>query len=612
MKSPQSPTLLRFLTCGSVDDGKSTLLGRLLFDAGLVPEDQWASVQRLSAQRGETGGHPDYSLLLDGLLDERAQGITIDVAWRYFQTQKRKFILADAPGHEQYTRNMATGASQCDLALVLADARRGLTLQTRRHTAIVHLMGITRIIVAINKMDLAGWDEGAFARLKSDFLEFATPLGLKEPVFIPVCALHGENVVRSSAKMPWYRGPSLLECLETVEAGAGGDPGAARFPVQWVARAGGFRGYSGTLTSGAIRTGDAVTVLPARIQSRIAAIHTFDGELDHAVAGQAVTVTLDSDVDVARGDVMVSAEDATAVVTDRLEANIVWMEQQPLLPGRRYELRIGTTVVSATVKRLIHRLNLETLNIEPATRLEKNDIGRCEVMTERPIACDLYTPHKQTGSFILVDRLSNATLAGGMVAANEARKVFWEEITVDKAARAAAKGQRARVVWFTGLSGAGKSTLANAVEQALFHLGFHTYLVDGDNIRHGLSKDLGFGTEDRIENSRRAGELAKLMADAGLIVLVSLISPFRAERRMVRDLLGPGEFVEVHVATPLEVCESRDRKGLYRLAREGKLKNFTGVSSPYEPPEAPEIVVDTSSGTLADHVLHIVALIRGS
>jgi bifunctional enzyme CysN/CysC len=612
MTSPQAPTLLRFLTCGSVDDGKSTLLGRLLFDAGLVPEDQWASVQRLSAQRGETGGHPDYSLLLDGLLDERAQGITIDVAWRYFQTPKRKFVLADAPGHEQYTRNMATGASQCDLALVLADARRGLTLQTRRHTAIVHLMGITRIIVAINKMDLAGWDESVFLKLKSDFLEFATPLGLTEPAFIPVCALHGENVVRSSAKMPWYRGPSLLECLETVEAGAGGNHEAARFPVQWVARAGGFRGYSGTITSGALRTGDAVTVLPARIQSRIAAIHTFDGELDHAVAGQAVTVTLESDVDVARGDVLVSTADATAVVTDRLEANVVWMEQQPLLPGRRYELRIGTTVVSATVKRLIHRLNLETLNIEPATRLEKNDIGRCEVMTERPITCDLYGPHKQTGSFILVDRLSNATLAGGMVAANEARKVFWEEITVDKAARAAAKGQRARVVWFTGLSGAGKSTLANAVEQALYHLGFHTYLVDGDNIRHGLSKDLGFGAEDRIENSRRAGELAKLMADAGLIVLVSLISPFRAERRMVRDLLGPGEFVEVHVATPIEVCETRDRKGLYRLAREGKLQNFTGVSSPYEPPEAPEMVVDTSSGTLEDHVLRIVALIRES
>jgi len=605
-------SVLRLLTCGSVDDGKSTLLGRMLFDAGLVAEDQWASVQRLSAQRDPASGRPDYSLLLDGLLDERAQGITIDVAWRYFQTPRRKVILADAPGHEQYTRNMATGASQCDLALVLVDAQRGITLQTRRHTAIVHLMGIARVIVAINKMDLMGWDEKAYARLQREFLEFAGPLGLSEPAFIPVCAVDGDNLVEASSRMPWYTGPTLLGYLEDVETGTDGRSGPTRFPVQSVARNHGFRGYSGTVASGTLRRGDTVTVLPAKTQSRIAAIVTFDGELERAVAGQAVTLTLENELDVARGDLIVASDDPSAVVTDRLEANVVWMEEQPLLPGRRYELRIGSTVVPATVKRLIHRLNLETMAVESATRLERNDIGHCEVMTDRPIACDLYGAHRRTGSFILIDRVSNATLAGGMVTANQARTVFWEPIAVDKAARAAAKGQRPRVVWFTGLSGAGKSTLANAVEQTLYREGFHTYLVDGDNIRHGLSKDLGFGVEDRIENSRRAGELAKLMADAGLIVLVSLISPFRAERRMVRDLLGPGEFVEVYVATPLAVCESRDRKGLYQLAREGKLKNFTGVSSPYEPPEAAELVIDTSSEPLESCVRRIVALVRES
>lgn len=605
-----SVTLLRFLTCGSVDDGKSTLLGRLLVDAGLVPEDEWASVQLLSARRSETGGHPDYSLLLDGLLDEQAQGITIDVAWRYFQTAKRKFIVADTPGHEQYTRNMVTGASQCALALIVVDAQRGITLQTRRHTAIIHLMGIEKVIAVINKMDLANWDERTFIRLQKEFLEFAQPLGVGAPAFIPVCAPHGDNVVHRSVRMPWYRGPSLLDYLETVEADTGGTHGPARLTVQWVARASGFRGYSGTVASGAIRSGDAVTVLPAKVQSRVASIGTFDGALDRAVAGQAVTVTLENDVDVARGDLIVSTGDSTAVVTDRLEANVVWMEEQPLLPGRRYELRLGAAVVPATVKRLIHRLNLETLASEPATRLEKNDIGRCEVMTERPIACDLYSASRSTGSFILIDRLSNATLAAGMVTANQARQVFWQPVSVDKAARAAAKGQRPRVVWFTGLSGAGKSTLANAVERELYRAEFHTYLIDGDNIRHGLSRDLGFGAEDRIENTRRVGELAKIMADAGLIVLVSLISPFKAERRMVRDLLEPGEFVEVYVATPLEICESRDRKGLYRLAREGKLGNFTGISSPYEPPEAAEIIADTASESIESCVRRIVARVR--
>jgi bifunctional enzyme CysN/CysC len=603
-------SLLRLAVCGSVDDGKSTLLGRLLRDAGLVPEDQWAAVERLSAARGNVGGEPDYSLLLDSLLDERAQGITIDVAWRYFQTRARKFIVADVPGHEQYTRNMATGVSRCDLALVLMDARQGVTRQTRRHTAILRFMGVPRVLVVINKMDLAGWDEKTYLRLCAEFLALSASLGTAEPAFIPVSALHGDNVVQPGTNMPWYSGPPLLRQLETIETDDTPADMPLRFPVQWVARAGDFRGYCGTLAAGAVKPGDVITVLPSTARGRVASVTTFDGTLDRAVAGQAITVALEEDVDVGRGDVIVAANDSTAVVTDRLVADVVWLSEQPLLPGRRYEMRTGGTVVPAVVKRLIHHLNLESLASESASRLEQNEIGRCEIMTERPVFCDPYARSRDTGSFILVDRLSNATLAAGMVTTNEARKVFWEKALVNKSARAAAKSQRPRIVWLTGLSGAGKSTLANAVEQALFLDGVHTYLIDGDNIRHGISRDLGFGAEDRIENTRRAGEIAKLMVDAGLIVLVSLISPFRAERRMVRDLVEPGEFVEVHVSTPLEVCEKRDRKGLYRLAREGRLPNFTGISSPYEAPEAAELVVDSSVEPLESGVRRIVTFLK--
>ncbi len=601
-------TLLRFLTCGSVDDGKSTLIGRLLYDAGLVPEDQWAAVERLSAQRGQTGGMPDYSLLLDGLLDERTQGITIDVAWRYFHTPRRKFILGDAPGHEQYTRNMATGASQCDLALILVDARKGILPQTRRHTAITRLLGIENVVVVVNKMDLVKSDELAFINLQRDFLGFARPFGVTEPVFIPVSAIHGENVVHRSERMPWYTGSTLLDYLETVEASGAATNRALRLPVQWVNRTADFRGYSGTVSSGGIRKGQAVTVLPSGVRSRVASIVTLDGERDEAVAGNAVTVALAEDIDVTRGDVIVAQQDASAVVTDQFDAKLVWMDEQPLHAGRRYELRIGTATVPATVRRLIHRLNLQTMMHEAAVQLDKNDLGECEVITERPVQCDLYAAFRDTGSFILVDRISNATVAAGMVSANEPRKVFWEDITIDKAARSRSKGQRSRIVWFTGLSGAGKSTLANAVELALYREGLHTYLLDGDNVRHGISRDLGFGDTDRIENTRRVGELAKLMVDAGLIVLVSLISPFRAERRMVRDLVADDEFVEVYVSTPLATCEERDPKGLYKLARAGKVKDFTGISSPYEPPEHPELVLDTSVESLDACVRRIVAL----
>jgi bifunctional enzyme CysN/CysC len=594
-----------------VDDGKSTLIGRMLHDAGLVPEDQWGSVVKLSAQRGQTGDQPDYSLLLDGLLDERAQGITIDVAWRYFQTARRKFILGDAPGHEQYTRNMATGASQCELALILIDARKGILPQTRRHTAIVSLLGIRRIVVVVNKMDLVDWDELTFIDLQRDFLQFSKPLGVREPVFVPVSAVCGDNVVGHSAHMPWYTGVPLLEYLENVDIDAAAQEAPARLPVQWIARSGDFRGYAGTLAAGRLGVGDPVRVLPGGARSRIAAIHTFDGALEAATAGQAVTVTLTDNVDVTRGDTLAPAGDDTAVVTDRMETELVWMHEAPLLPGRRYELRIGSASVPATVKRLIHRLNLETMQQEPATRLEKNDIGQCEIMTERAVPADLYARHPQTGSFILIDRVTHATVGAGMVTANTARQVFWEDVSVDKAARAAAKAQTPKVIWFTGLSGAGKSTVANAVERVLHQQGYHTYLIDGDNVRHGLCKDLGFSQEDRVENTRRVGELAKLMADAGLIVLVSLISPFRSERRMVRELLAEGEFLEVYVSTPLAVCEERDRKGLYKMAREGKLQNFTGISSPYEPPEQAEIVLDTSQSPLEACIERVVGGVTG-
>ena len=603
-------TVLRFLTCGSVDDGKSTLIGRLLFDAGLVPGDQWAVVERLSAQRGQTGNFPDFSLLLDGLLDERAQGITIDVAWRYFQTKRRKFILGDAPGHEQYTRNMATGASQCDLALILLDARKGVLPQTRRHAAIVSALGVKKIVVVVNKMDLIGWDEQVFVDLQQDTLTAVRQLGVNEAVFFPVSAMEGDNVVRRSERMPWYAGPSLLEYLESVEFEDTLDDAAMRFPVQWICRAGDFRGYAGTVAAGKVRTGDAVTVLPSGISSRVSSITTFDGVLQEARAGQAVTVTLRDNIDVTRGDTLVFAGDTTAVATDRLEAIIVWMEEQPLVAGRRYELRIGTASVPATVKRIVHRLNLESMQHEPATGLEKNEIGLCELMTERLVPADIYARTRETGGFVLIDRVSNATVAAGMVTSNTARQIFWEQASVDKAARALANGQRPRVIWFTGLSGAGKSTIADAVEQALHRNGLHTYLIDGDNVRHGLCKDLGFATEDRIENTRRVGELAKLMADAGLIVLVSLISPFRVERKMVRDLLDPGEFLEVYVSTPLGVCEGRDRKGLYKMAREGKVRNFTGISSPYEAPESPELVLDTSREPLDVCVKSVIDLIE--
>ena len=602
--------LLRFLTCGSVDDGKSTLIGRLLYDAGLVPEDQLANLQADQHRRGLA--EPDLSLLLDGLQAEREQGITIDVAYRYFSTERRKFIVADTPGHEQYTANMVTGASHCQLALLLIDARKGALEQTRRHLAIVQLLGLPHVAVVFNKLDLLDFDPSVVQGLEAELQSLANQLGLAKPHCFPVSAVTGANVVHRSEQTPWYTGPTLLEWLESVPVDQAPDDEPFRFPVQYVQRPHqDFRGYAGTVTAGQISVGDELRLLPSQGRNRLRQIWGPTGEQPQARRGEAVTLVLEQESDLSRGEVVVLASEREAmVVTDQLEANLVWFGSQALRPGKRYELRLGTTVVPATVKRLLHRLEMETLREQTAPQLERNDLGRCELSLERPIPCDRYAELPATGSFLLVDRLTHDTVAAGMITATATRQVVWHPGQVDKAARAQLKGQTPKVVWFTGLSGSGKSTLANALEQRLLELGYHSYLLDGDNVRHGLNRDLGFREEDRAENIRRVGEVAKLMLDAGLIVLVSFISPFRSERVQVRELLEEGEFIEVYVNTPLEVCEARDPKGLYQLARSGKLPHFTGISSPYEPPERPELTLNTHGTELEAHLQLLLQQLR--
>jgi bifunctional enzyme CysN/CysC len=587
--------IVRFLACGSVDDGKSTLLGRLLHDAGLVPQDQWASVLRESARLDKTAGKPDYSLLLDGLISEREQAITIDVAWRYFETGRRKYIVADTPGHEQYTRNMATGASHCQLAMLVVDARKGIQPQTRRHLTICHVMGISRLVVVINKLDLVGWSQAVFRGLEDEIAAYCRTLSIARPYFIPASALLGENVVRRGEHMPWFGGTSLFEYLESADLARAPASAELRMPVQVVARPHDeFRGLSGYVTAGSLRRGDSVRLLPSGEVSRVKRLVHFEGDRDSVAAGTSTMVVLERDLDAGRGDVLVAVDDPTMEVTDQIEAAVIWFDEAPLLAGRRYELRLGTVAVPATVRRLMHRLDLDALREEQSLSLEKNDVGHCEIALERAIPCDRYSNHRATGAFVLVDRNSGATCGAGTVLVTESKRVRWQGLDVNKAARARQKGQSPRVLWFTGLSGAGKSTIANAVEQALFSRGMHSYLLDGDNVRHGLSRDLGFSDADRVENIRRVGEVAKLMVDAGLVVLVAFISPFRADRRMVRELFESGEFTEVYVSTPLEVCERRDTKGLYKLARQGVVPNFTGVSAPYEPPLAPELELNTA------------------
>ena len=592
----QHKSLLRFITCGSVDDGKSTLIGRLLYESKMIFEDQLAALEADSKKMGTTGGDLDFALLLDGLAAEREQGITIDVAYRFFSTEKRKFIVADTPGHEQYTRNMATGASTADLAVILIDARKGVLTQTRRHSYIVSLLGIRHVVLAVNKMDLMDYGQSVFNRIVEEYRAFAQQLGFESIVAIPMSALKGDNIVDLNKRMGWYQGPTLMGHLEDVEIEDVLQHKALRMPIQWVNRPHqDFRGFTGPLVSGTILPGDRVRVLPSGQTSHVDRIVTMDGDQPVAIAGQSITLTLKDEIDCSRGDVIVAADDP-ASVSDQFQATIIWMHEEPLLPGRSYLMKAGARTVSATVTPLKYKVNVNTLEQLAARKLELNEIGVCDLETNQPLVFDPYAENRDTGSFILVDRLTNDTVGAGMLqfALRRASNVHWQSLDVNKTVRAALKSQKSVVLWFTGLSGAGKSTIANLVEKRLLALGRHTYMLDGDNVRHGLNKDLGFTEADRVENIRRVAEVAKLMADAGLITLVSFISPFRTERRMARDLLEPGEFIEVFVDTPLAEAERRDPKGLYRKARKGDIKNFTGIDSPYEAPEHPEIHLDTA------------------
>ena len=592
-------SLLRFITCGSVDDGKSTLIGRLLYDSKMIFEDQLEALEADSKKVGTQGGELDFALLVDGLAAEREQGITIDVAYRFFSTDKRKFIVADTPGHEQYTRNMVTGASTADLAVILIDARKGVLTQTRRHSYLVSLIGIRRIVLAINKMDLVGYSQETFDTIIEEYGDFAKQIGLEEFVAIPVSGLKGDNITAPSEHTPWYHGPTLMGYLETVEIEDLAQHRPLRLPVQWVNRPNlDFRGFAGTIASGTVAPGDRVRVLPSGRESTVTRIVTMDGDLQGAIAGQSVTLTLADEIDISRGDVIAKPENLPGVA-DQFEAVVVWMADEAMLPGRPYWLKIGTQQVTATITEPKYKVNVNTLEHLAAKKLELNEIGICNLSLDRSIAFDPYAECRETGSFILIDRLTNATVGAGMIhfALRRSQNIHWQALDVNRRSRAALKGQQPAVLWLTGLSGAGKSTIANLVEKKLHALGRHTYLLDGDNVRHGLNRDLGFTDADRVENIRRVAEVSKLMVDAGLIVLVSFISPFRAERRMARSLFGEGEFHEVHVDTPINVAETRDPKGLYKKARRGELKNFTGIDSPYEAPETPEIYVDTQKNT---------------
>jgi bifunctional enzyme CysN/CysC len=605
-------SLLRFITCGSVDDGKSTLIGRLLYDSKMIFEDQLASLAADSKRIGTQGQNIDFALLVDGLAAEREQGITIDVAYRYFATEKRKFIVADTPGHEQYTRNMVTGASTADLAVILVDARKGVLTQTRRHSYLAHLLGIKSIALAVNKMDLVDYAQDTFDAIVRDYRVFAESIGIRHVVAIPISSLRGDNIVSNSGNTGWYAGEPLLTLLETVEIDSvGAQRQPFRMPVQWVNRPNlDFRGFAGLISQGHLRAGDAVRVLPSGRTSTVARIVTFDSDLEEAVAGQSVTVTLADAVDCSRGDVLAAAE-APPELADQFEATVVWMADEPLLPGRPYWLKLASQFVTATIHGPKYQVNVNTLEHLAAKTLSLNAIGVANLSTDKPLIFEPYEASRELGGFILIDKISNATVAAGMLhfALRRSSNIHWQHLDVDRDAHARLKHQRPRLLWFTGLSGAGKSAIANLVQKKLYALGKHSFLLDGDNVRHGLNRDLGFTDADRVENIRRIGEVAKLMTDAGLIVLTAFISPFRAERRMVREMSLPGEFIEIYVETPLEVAEQRDVKGLYKKARAGELKHFTGIDSPYEPPEDPEIrvnTVKTSADLAADEIVAYV------
>ena len=609
----ENKELLRFITCGSVDDGKSTLIGRLLHDSKMIFEDQLAALESDSKKVGTQGQEIDFALLVDGLAAEREQGITIDVAYRFFATEKRKFIVADTPGHEQYTRNMVTGASTADCAVILVDARKGVLVQTRRHSYLAHLLGIKHLVLAVNKMDLVDYDQQVFNDIVADYTAFAKEIGIEAFTPIPISGFKGDNITAApSANTPWYQGPALIEHLESVEvATTTAQRGPFRMPVQWVNRPNlDFRGFAGQVATGTIKPGDTVRVVPSGKTTKVKTIATFDGDLDEAVAGQSVTLTLEDEVDCSRGDVIAAADDPPEA-SDQFCAKLVWLDETALKPGRGYWLKLGSQTVTATVQSPKFEIDVNSLDHLAAKTLGLNGIGEVELATDKPIVFEPYASSRELGGFILIDKFTNATVGAGMLdfSLRRAQNVHWQPTTVAREDHANLKNQKPRVLWFTGLSGSGKSTIANEVEKKLALMNRHTFLLDGDNVRHGLNKDLGFTETDRIENIRRIGEVAKLMADAGLIVLTAFISPFQAERRMVREMLPEGEFIEIFVDTPLDVAEARDVKGLYKKARSGELKNFTGIDSPYEEPEMPEIRVNTVDMSIEEAAEYIIAQI---
>lgn len=608
LKAHENKSLLRFITCGSVDDGKSTLIGRLLYESKMIFEDQLTALEQDSKKVGTQGENIDFALLVDGLAAEREQGITIDVAYRFFATEHRKFIVADTPGHEQYTRNMATGASTADLAVLLIDARRGVLTQTKRHAFIASQLGVRHIVLAVNKMDLVDYSENVFNEIVEDFKAFAAQLDIPNLHAIPVSALVGDNVVDGSRFMPWYEGPSLLSYLEGVDVEAEETSLPFRMPVQWVNRPDlDFRGYAGRIAGGIIRPGDDIRVIPSGKQSKIARIVTMDSDLDEAVSGQSVTLTLTDEIDISRGDVIATSE-TPPEISDQFDTTIIWLSEEPMLPGRSYRMKTSSRLVSATVNAPKHKTDVNTLQKLPAKTLQLNEIGNCTLAVDRPIAFDSYAENRQTGSFILIDRMTNNTVGMGMInfPLRRAANIHWQNLDINKAANAEQKGQNPAVLWFTGLSGSGKSTIANEVQRRLYATGRHSFILDGDNVRHGLNRDLGFTDADRVENIRRVAEVSKLMVEAGLITLVSFISPFRAERELARNLMEEGEFIEIFVNTPLSVAETRDPKGLYKKARAGNLKNFTGIDSPYEAPENPEIEINTAEMSVEDAAERVI------
>ncbi len=591
----QHKTLLRFITCGSVDDGKSTLIGRLLYESKALLEDQLSALESDSKKHGTQGGELDFALLVDGLSAEREQGITIDVAYRFFATEKRKFIVADTPGHEQYTRNMITGASTADVAVILIDARKGVLTQTRRHSYLVSLIGIRRVVLAINKLDMVGYSQEVFEQIDADYRAFASRLGIEHIHSIPLSALRGDNITEPSPNTPWYQGPSLMQFLETVELEQAREDAPLRMPVQWANRPNlDFRGFSGRILGGSVRPGDAIRVLPSGKTSRVERIVTLNGDLPRAITGQSVTLTLSDEIDISRGDV-IAAADAPPAVADQFEVTVVWMSEEAMLPGRPYLIKLGASSMGGALGQPKYQIDVNSLDNLPAKTLGLNEIGVCTLSLDRAAPFDPYAENRDMGSFIVIDRYTHQTVGAGMLhfALRRSQNIHWQAVEVDKAARTRLNGHKPCVIWLTGLSGAGKSTIANLLERRLHAQGVHTYLLDGDNVRHGLNKDLGFTAADRVENIRRIGEVAKLMVDAGLMVVTAFISPFRSERQLARDLVAEGEFIEVFVDTPLAEVEKRDPKGLYKKARRGELKNFTGIDSPYEAPEQPEIRIET-------------------